>query len=201
MNSIPKYHLTKIGKLETLANSQPQVKVLRLSEYRTISTSRSESLSADENGGLLQRTAMKEAGLNLSIPKRMAHDQHGHTGRVNPFECTAEDANFQMFLHKLNLPHQTVFDSDVVGVHDGNVLALREKTSSIAGLSQTAMWYRVELDSTVLRCVARSNRCRLVGGAEIDNDKLKLAEALAEDALDRLGEEAIDIAYHHGNRN
>jgi len=98
-----------------------------------------------------------------------------------------------------DLQHETVGDRDIVSVHNGYVSTSRERTTHISGLSQPTIRYLVEPNSTVLSRTARSNSFRLVRRSEIDDDELEVAEGLPEDAFDRLGEEAIDVAHHHND--
>ncbi len=54
-----------------------------------------------------------------------------------------------MSFHEVNLRHQAIFASDVIGVHPRNVFALCEPAALIQGLNQTSMLPMMNLHANV----------------------------------------------------
>src|SRR5208282_1830384 len=187
MNPILKHHLIETGALEALRHSQPQVVVLSLSEHRPVPTNMSESLPSNKNRGLTDRTANIQGSFDFVMLSRRVMDAEaqGLACCVYAVCQAAQEADFWVLLHELDLRGQSIWDGNVIGVHDGNVSPLRERTARISSLSQTTIRYLVEPDSTVFRSIARSNGPSPIGRAEVDDDEFKLTGGLAEYALDR----------------
>jgi hypothetical protein len=57
----------------------------------------------------------------------------------------------------------------------------------------------MELDPVILRGVAGNDRFGIITRPKIDNDEFKVAKGLPENAFNRLGKKAIDIAGNHRN--
>src|SRR5215831_8897606 len=52
-------------------------------------------------------------------------------------------------------------------------------------------------DSVVPSRVAGSNCFGSVGRTKVQDDEFKVSESLVQNAFDRLGEELVDVTYHH----
>src|SRR5580658_1745477 len=106
-----------------------------------------------------------------------------------------------MGFHKITLPPETFWKGDVIGVHNCDVPALSEKTARVASGAQSTVGYLVDLDSFVLDCIALSDGFRFVRRPEVDDDKFKVRQGLAEYAFDRLGKKIVDVTCHHNHGN
>ncbi len=69
-------------------------------------------------------------GQNIIDPQRFCFG-------VNPFRRAPKEAHLRSFLHEIDLPHETVWQGDVIGVPDGDVLPFCEKASCIESLGRS----------------------------------------------------------------
>ena len=105
-----------------------------------------------------------------------------------------------MLFRELNLPLKTAWKRHVVCVHHCDVLALSETTSRIARFNKAERENLVEFDPVVFGRIFGDESFRPVRRAEVRDDELEGGKGLAENALNRLGEETLDVASHHNNR-
>ena len=102
-----------------------------------------------------------------------------------------------MSFHELNLLLQSIFQSNVIGIHARDVLAASKCATPIQGANQTGMSFVVNPYSVVAALVGIKFRSRAVSRSVVNDDELEITKVLIENALNGLGEKALAVEYAH----
>jgi hypothetical protein len=111
----------------------------------------------------------------------------------------ANESNVGVGFQVIDLGAEAFWERDVVGILASDVGASGGSEASVEGCGQSAIRL---IDADYSRIGERLNdRGRVVSRAIIDYDELKVAEALFQDAPDRISEELRIVVHAHHDRN
>src|SRR5215813_10360057 len=88
-------------------------------------------------------TLIKKLSLNFDIMKRLRSDSQHLTALIYKLYRATNDRNFRMLLHELELPSQTLANSDIIGVHSCNVLASCKFAGTIQRFDQSPVFLAI----------------------------------------------------------
>jgi hypothetical protein len=130
------------------------------------------------------------------VTQRFAVNVEVVTRRIDVLLSAADDIHLRMAAEKLELPGKPVRKRYVVRVHSGDEIATSQSQHLIEPRDITRIGAAPKPNARIAGRIALEDRQGTVRRAVVDDQELEVAERLAEDALDGLG----DVRQAAGNR-
>jgi hypothetical protein len=135
--------------------------------------------------------------LDLGVIRRgLEHGQRAAV-LVDQPEVAADAGERRVGSQGLDLSGEAVGLRDVVAIHAGQELAAGEAKGFVERSGEPAIFADRQPHACVARRVVPEDRGRRVLRAVVDHDQLEVAERLAEDAVDGLGEVPLAVVDGH----
>ena len=111
----------------------------------------------------------------------------------------ADHAIFRVFGEKRDLPGESLRHADVVGVHPGDERRAGGVEQLVETGDEAAVFAEDRADARIEHGIAFDDRAGGIARPVVEYEELEIVEALAQDALDGLGNEALAVIDAHGD--